>query len=323
MMNFRVSFLFISMCSVPFHSFSKEVGVGIHFKAKDENDAVFKMLSDLNMNSFRTDYSWGMVEKKKGIYQSEGKLKSVDDAIFQAKNKGIKPLVILAYGNVFYTGRGYPITPEQVNAFTNYASWVATRFKGKVEYYEIWNEWKAGTGVKEKSAARNDSEKYLELVKATATKIRKIDPNAKILAGGMTLMSNDDIKWAETLIDRGMLNYIDGLSVHNYNYNYRSAAQRTPEYSLMMLRQFEESYYKKENKYIDIYLTEVGYPTCEGKVYCVDPKTMKKYYQEYNAALKDTSYIKGVWWYDLKDDGIDKKNKENNFGLYDFNGIMK
>ncbi|MEW1833306.1 hypothetical protein, partial [Streptomyces sp. NPDC088196] len=26
-------------------------------------------------------------------------------------------------------------------------------------------------------------------------------------------------------------------------------------------------------------------------------------------------FVKGVWWYDLKDDGNDKNNKEHNFGI--------
>lgn len=33
-----------------------------------------------------------------------------------------------------------PKTPEQIQAFSNYAAWMANHFRGRVQYYKIWNE---------------------------------------------------------------------------------------------------------------------------------------------------------------------------------------
>ncbi|MCU8657545.1 glycosyl hydrolase, partial [Klebsiella pneumoniae] len=38
--------------------------------------------------------------------------------------------------------------------------------------------------------------------------------------------------------------------------------------------------------------------------------------REYITEIKKRDYIKGVWLYDLIDDGADKSNKEHNFGMF-------
>lgn len=47
----------------------------------------------------------------------------------------------------------------------------------------------------------------------------------------------------------------------------------------------------------------------------VDPVEAADYIVKYSLLAKSKSYIKGVWWYDLSNDGNDMNNQEHNFGF--------
>ncbi|HBV9505161.1 TPA: hypothetical protein MD974_005329, partial [Klebsiella pneumoniae] len=106
-----------------------------------------------------------------------------------------------------------------------YVEWTARHLKGKVKYYEIWNEWTIGTGIKKDGKIPPSVDDYYNLVKLTSATIRKEDPNAIILAGSINPLSDkprfigvSDEQWITALIKKGMLEYIDGISLHPYSY---------------------------------------------------------------------------------------------------------
>ncbi|AUU95063.1 TPA: hypothetical protein MIV08_26910 [Klebsiella pneumoniae] len=65
---------------------------------------------------------------------------------------------------------------------------------------------------------------------------------------------------------------------------------------------------------IPLYITEIGYPTYRGKPEFTEDD-VESYAIEYFKVASSMPFIKGIWWYDLKDDGNDKNNKEHNFGI--------
>ncbi|WP_052752494.1 cellulase family glycosylhydrolase [Tatumella morbirosei] len=217
-------------------AFSFDLGAGVHFNEKDDN--TIQLLSSLGMNSFRTDFPWQLVENEKGKYKLRGRLKSIDLAINEGLKKKITPLLILDYGNTNYTDGSYPESDDQIKAFADYSGWVANKYKGRVETYEIWNEWLAGTGLK-KHKTPPPPEVFIKLIKETSKRIRNIDPNAKIIAGGASVIKPDDLVWMNKLIDLGVQKYIDGISIHNYNYHEKNITNRDVEYSVQSIIKFE------------------------------------------------------------------------------------
>ncbi len=151
-----------------------------------------------------TDYtSWDWVEQKRGVYSLPPQ---VDDYVNSLVDSGVNIQIQLLYGNPMYTSLAGrlpdsilpvpgsvhnpdrsiysvfwpPKTPEQIRAFTNYAKWMVNHFRGRVHYYEIWNEpgdefWNP----------RADPEEYGRLVKAVAPAIHEADPEAKVVFGGL------------------------------------------------------------------------------------------------------------------------------------------
>ena len=75
-------------------------------------------------------------------------------------------------------------------------------------------------------------------------------------------------------------------------------------------------------KQIPLYVTEVGWSTSTGR---------QGYSGQQVAALAERSllmlsalpYVRGVWWYDIIDDGSDAENVEDRFGLFDQHYSLK
>jgi hypothetical protein len=98
---------------------------------------------------------WATVEQTKGRYVID---REVDRGINESVRKGVDILLTLDYGNNLYQTlkdspdfgptwhRGHPFlqcaptTPEAVEGFANYCAFMANHFRGRIKYFEIWNE---------------------------------------------------------------------------------------------------------------------------------------------------------------------------------------
>ena len=110
----------------------------------------------------------------------------VDKCIDMANSRGIKVLGMLWRTPDWANGgKGVYVPPTDVADYASIATWVASRYRGKVQAWEIWNEpdpaqsfWKGTVG------------EYVQLLKAAYPAIKAGDPNALVVFGGPS--SNDD-----------------------------------------------------------------------------------------------------------------------------------
>ncbi|MGV8927550.1 MAG: cellulase family glycosylhydrolase [Ewingella sp.] len=298
-------------------------GIGIHAnKYSKSAESILGLIKQSGFDSFRQDLTWNDIEVIKNHYSIPKKLEINDTLIKTAESHNISPLVILDYGNRNYNNGGYPTSAQDIKAFADYAKWVAARYKGKVPYYEVWNEWTVGTGMKGKGDIP-PSDVYLQLVKATSIAIKSVDPTAKVLAGSLNPISTNgrrlnisDTVWFNQLIKEGILNYIDGISIHPYSFLNPDKSLRNPELNIQKIDDFYNKIKPKNNKDIPIYITEMGVSTHAG-LGGVSQEQAADFIVKYTILAKSKPYIKGVWWYDLRDDGTDSDNQEHNFGFYD------
>ncbi|HAT3731673.1 TPA: glycosyl hydrolase [Serratia marcescens] len=303
-------FVFIYLISGVGYSYGFYPGVGVHpneFKGSAEE--LIGLMEKYQIKSFRTDYPWSNVEITKGILTSSND--TTDKLINIAKGNGISPLIILDYGNKNYGG-GKPLSPLAMDAFVNYAAWTARHFKGKAEIFEVWNEWSHRSGQAQDAANNISAEAYFQLVKKTSQAVKKENPAAIVIAGGFNPLDNTDKNWGITLVQLGILNYVDGISLHPYSYQNRTVAD--PKLNLKRIDLYQAELVKIIGKKIPFYITEVGYPAYDGGANLSDAE-VAKYAYEYITSASKMNYIEGVWWYDFIDDGVDKKNREYNFGL--------
>ena len=288
------------------------IGAQTHFaQLKGNAELNLPLIKKAGIVSIRDEIYWDFVENKKGELIIPG---NVEKAVNIALKNGLQPLIILDYGNNYYDGGGMPVSDKAQAAFVRYALFVAKHFKGKVRYFEIWNEWNGGMGYRlHQSPPPNfkaDPKAYINLLAKSYTALKHIDSNIIVVGGGV---AGCDGPWIRALLDKGALNYLDMLSIHPYNYN--GEINGTPENLMEWLIDIEvmlKSYSK--GKEVPIFLTEIGWPNHIGNL-GVTPETTASFLCRLFLLAKATSFVKGIWWYDFQNDGLDQNNAEHNFGL--------
>lgn len=282
------------------------------------------LMRQYNILSFRTDYPWSQVETQKGVYHPAND--KIEQMIKLAKKNNIKPLIILDYGNKIYDNfsplnpHGKPQSESSIQAFANYAGWSAQHLNDSVSTFEIWNEWiqMAGGANKITALSDNSARTYAELVTQSCKAIKAANPKAKVIAGSINPFNDNGIEdgagegWLLKVINYGALSCIDGLSFHPYY--YPNVVDLSPEPIVNSLNSFQQKVTKiNHGKNVPFYITEIGVPDIQKVKY--KPETLTNYLNKLYTQLSALGYIKGVWWYELINDGTDLNNKENNFGL--------
>jgi len=93
--------------------------------------------------------------------------------------------------------------------FAAFAGAAAKRYAGKGILWEIWNE----PNLKDFWNPQPSTEDYCKLVQATVGRIRQADTTGQVVVGATSQIPLD---WLEECLKRGLLKWIDILSVHPY-----------------------------------------------------------------------------------------------------------
>jgi polysaccharide biosynthesis protein PslG len=268
----------------------------------------------MGADSVRVDTAWKFVETSKGVFKIPP---AWDQFVAGARMRGIEPLAILCYGNRFYDNGKLPRSREAIAGFARYAAFVARHFAGRVRYYEVWNEWNTGTGGFYPGGSARD---YARLFDATYLAIKRVDPSAVVLAAA----GYHD--WYARIAELGVAARADGVAIHPYvqkELDYRmSIGSNGPERSVQRVIEAESIMRRFSGRQIPLYITEMGWSTAagargypEGDVAAMAERCLLMF-----SALP---YVRGVWWYDLIDDGPDAANVEERFGLFRQNYAWK
>jgi len=287
------------------------VGVSTHQNIRPGNrDGINRLAQQAGIQSFRDDAFWSSVEREANvlsIYDSwRAQLRST-------RSLGISTLLILGVENQFH-GNAKPRDDASRAAYLRYVRYVVRSFKGQVAIYEIWNEWDV-----ENPTDKRFSDDYLTLIRATAQAIREEDPQAKVIAGAVTLRGIRQ-GFAERLLAGGLLDLVDGLSLHPSVYCEGELA--TPENWLGWFKGVNQQFERVAGKPVPLYFTEFSWPSNDGG--CgLSLERQAAYLARAYVLLRSLPNVKGSWWYDLVDDGIDRRELEHNFGLLTADGKPK
>jgi len=268
------------------------LGVNIHFYEGNEKD--LSMLKESGVGIIRMDVSWGGIEKTKGQYDFSRHDKLVEDL----EKLGIRIIFIIDYGNPLYDDGLAPHTEEGRKAYANFCSVLAERYKDKNIIWELWNEpnldrfWKPKVNIDD----------YMAFCKTVVPIIRSKDNDACIIAPATSAF---DMRFMESCFEQGLLDLVDGVSVHPYRNSELSPETTFNEYKLLSLL-IEQ--HKPEGKYIPILSGEWGYSTTN-----LSRKLQGKYLAR--QWLSNLAYnVPTSIWYDWHDDGKDPEESEHNFG---------
>ncbi len=280
------------------------VGVATHsMNNRAQPLRTLELASTAAIASVRDDAFWSTAEPE------PGQLRIIDQWrawLNTAQALDLAPMVILGYGTSF-NGNAKPRNPDVKIPYLNYVDYTTRQLGNPVKYYEVWNEW----DIEGPSDARL-SRDYVALVKDAAPIIRRNNPQSRVLAGAVT---SAGIKggFVDRMLAAGVLNYVDGISLHPY-VHCEGRGHNTPESWINWMRDVDRTISRNAGKPVPLYLTEMGWPSHEG-VCGIDAVRQAAYLARAYFLSRTVPNIKGMWWYDLINDGNERGEQEHNFGL--------
>ena len=269
--------------------------------SQQELNQPINAMKDLGVGFSREEFIWEWVEPEKGKFNWD----FYDQSINALSSSNIGILGVLDYSAPWATSDSNQVNADKylpnIADWQNYVGKVVDRYKGKVRYWQIWNEPNIAVFFKPEPNA----EKYLELLKSAYEIIKQKDSNAQVVLAGT---SGVDIGYLRNLKNLGAGNYFDILAVHPYSLDFLSPPEENFVNNMQNGELTSEEFGNKP-----IWLTEFGWPTDNKEG--VNEDIQAKYLTRIYLLSYQFSNVKKLFWYDLRNDGDDKGNRENNFGL--------
>lgn len=203
------------------------MGLGMEKLDRDAFDPtkVYDKVAALGVKWIRLQSGWQKTEKEEGVYD----FKWLDSQVDELLKRGLKPWICLCYGNVLYDelAKQYvgavgcpPIRTEKAyNAWLKYVEATAKHFKGRVEYYEVWNESDGGWTWRPEA----NPKEYAEFCLKTGRVVKTVDEKAKVITGSHY---GDTMKFFNGEFANGSLEISDAVSYHSYNYDETLSMQK-------------------------------------------------------------------------------------------------
>lgn len=315
-------------------------GGGLVYFGQDELEQYFKSLKSLGVQWVRWDADWSVVQKDgPASYHWE----KTDRVAEITKKYDINSVIIITYAPDWAVSSSCKskshCEPADPKEFGRFAGEVAYRYRGLVSYWEIWNEpnytffW----------GPKPDAEKYSMVLKEAYLEIKKINPSAVILSGG--LASSGDEKdgsispfaFVTSLYELGANKYFDALAIHPYTYpaspSYKAWWNRWQE--ILPIRKLMINNGDETKR---MWITEFGAPTGgHGRPYYYNQLSNFKYGYDYvyektqrdllvdatNFYRQNADWLGPFFWFSLKDIGNKNDDTENFFGLIRYDGSIK
>jgi len=279
-----------------------QMGVNIHFLS---DDRALDAAHSAGFSWVRADLTWTSVETAPDVYSWGG----YDTLVGALQSRGMKALLILDYGNPLYTASASapPTTPGAIAAFGNFARAAASHFAGTGTRFEVWNEPNGGSWPPGANPAQ-----YAALLAVAISSVHQGDPNAMVATGGL---SGFDFNFARGFLGLGGASGADAIGVHPYDVP-NPMGELTDYYA-----QLKYTVAQNLANPPPIWGTEWGFTSVDyspaGTLNGHDSGA-----QQRQAALVAREILSDCAvgfplyiYYDLRDDGSDPANREDNFGL--------
>jgi len=210
----------------------------------------------------RFDYDWEEVEKTKGEYSIDAEK---DGYINMMVENNIEPMVIFnTHGwpsfmeNKAMPAPGTNESASDMESFLGYVKFLVETYKGKVKYFEFWNEcdyrhWVSPTQYPDAAGYTDTMKKVYEVVK-------EANPDA-ILIGGVTAStgaSGVNLGWARGVFEAGGADYMDYYSIHPYVQLFATPEEGQWLEDIEKLNAMTE---EKTGEKFPLMITEMGYAT--------------------------------------------------------------
>jgi polysaccharide biosynthesis protein PslG len=266
----------------------------------------------------RFDFTWGNMEQTKGVYNWS----NYDYIVNELNSKGMHVIALVTqWGSPTWERTdptNYWSPAKDPTDFGIFVQALATHYKGKISLYEIGNE----PNLAQFWPPVPDVQAYTQLLITGYNGVKAADPTNKVISAGLSLDDDGGMTYLQDMYNDGAKNHFDYLGFHPYSWpfspdlGYGRGLSSLADIKTILTRNGDSSK--------QIIATEFGWPseTASGGV---DEATQANYinlmYQ--NIEYGNYQYVPIACVYDFVDDGTDKTDPENNFGVVKNNYSLK
>ena len=166
---------------------------------------------------FSSYVSWPDLEPNKGQWYFD----KLDSHVSIAQANNVEILLTLGLSPTWASARpaepsaykpGYAAEPANIEDWKNYVQTVATRYKGRIRYYEIWNE------PNEPIFFSGTVDQMVTLAREAYAILKEIDPEVTVVSPSATPGGVVDLgtPWLEKYLMKGGAAYADIIGYHFY-----------------------------------------------------------------------------------------------------------
>lgn len=306
-------------------------------------DAYYDKLLATGATWQRTDdgIRWSTVQSTSSTSYTWG---DADLVVNRAIAKGINTVLIINGTPDWATYPGctntasFECAPVDANTVATFVSAVATRYLGKVHYYEIWNE----PNLKIFWSPSATSTDYVSVLNASYSAIKAVDSSATVIGGvlsGRVASGSgniDPMTFVSSMYSNNAT--FDIMSFHPYSYsydvnNFSAGVTNNGFQDMFLVRNIMLS----NNDTKDMWVTEYGAPTCgpgvssginnssftRGTDYMTN-EAQALLFQKMISTTTSISFVKKWFAYTLVDNNSSNSSTpENCFGVYRTDGAKK
>ncbi len=184
-----------------------------------------ELIRDAGFGWVKQGFAWREIE---GLGKGQYDWSVTDRIVDQAESIGLHMIARLDTDPTWASGQTYPNNnnvimspPKNLKDFGDFCSALASRYKGRIAAYQIWNEPNL---AREWGGKAPNPEAYVELLKVGYQAIKRADPNAIVISAGMApttrwdKVAMPDTEYLKRMYAAGAKPYFDALGAHGAGY---------------------------------------------------------------------------------------------------------
>ncbi len=142
---------------------------------------LLEVAASVGFEFHRFEPNWGSIQPREGQWQWQG----VDDYVAQLERVGLRPQPLM-HGSARWAAKSHT-SPPRLDAWRKFCAAMAERYRGRIEFWEIWNEPDIGF-------FEGTVEEYIAMQRAAYEAIKSVAPNEVVTSGGFASLDHGRVK---------------------------------------------------------------------------------------------------------------------------------
>ncbi|MDN5894934.1 MAG: cellulase family glycosylhydrolase [Nocardioides sp.] len=282
-----------------------------------ERTELLAKLSTHGVEWLRIGVRWASIQPDEPTASDLGRdpsaLSRVDRIIREAHARGF--LVSVTFNSTpdwANGGRGPTALPSDPSDYARAVAWMAERYRGQVQSWEIYNE------PNNERMLRATPATYVPVLCAAYRAIHRVVPDLEVVTGGT---SGNDWEWVEGMYEAGAKGCFDVLATHPYQAKAKPPSHPAPndrQWWFQNISLVREVMLDHHDAGTPVWFTEVGWSTHPGVVRKpgVTLEQQADYIEElFRFTAEHYPYVERINWYQARDEPFGDVHRQN-FGLF-------